>query len=160
MYTERMDRQQTKSTFLTHWLPFISLLITIFLLSHQPGDESSITSGRVVKFLHSLTGIPMAWLEAHYIPLIVRKIAHMTEYAVLYFFTYRVAGLYVEGRKRLLGSLMFCVLYASSDEFHQVFVPGRVGHPLDVLIDSSGAALCMLLIYFLLAVKRKAPALS
>lgn len=155
-----MTQQAKKSIFLTHWLPFIALLSTIFLLSHQPGDESSITSGRVLRFLHFITGIPMAWMEAHHFPLLVRKVAHMTEYAILYFFTFRVAGLYIQGKKRFWGSFLFCVLYAASDEFHQQFIPGRVGQPLDVLIDSTGAALCMLLIYFSLGLKRKAPMLS
>ena len=36
-------------------------------------------------------------------------------------------------------SVLFCVLYASFDEFHQLFVDGRCGQLSDVIIDSSGS---------------------
>ena len=39
---------------------------------------------------------------------------------------------------------MLGVAYASSDELHQHFVPGRRGAPLDVLIDAVGVALGIL----------------
>jgi len=46
-------------------------------------------------------------------------------------------------RKRVLigGSFLFCILYALSDEFHQVFVPGRDPKLSDVLVDSAGTGL-------------------
>lgn len=49
----------------------------------------------------------------------------------------RVSG--VIGFKGFLFSLVFCILYAISDEVHQVFVPGRGAQVTDVLIDSFGA---------------------
>ena len=42
-------------------------------------------------------------------------------------------------------SFLFSVIYALSDEFHQTFVPGRDGNIVDVLIDSSGALVGILL---------------
>ena len=42
-------------------------------------------------------------------------------------------------------SWTFCILYAASDEFHQLFVPGRAGLITDVCIDSAGALLGILL---------------
>ena len=39
------------------------------------------------------------------------------------------------------------MLYATSDEFHQLFVASRQARVLDVLIDTSGAALGLLLIW-------------
>lgn len=42
-------------------------------------------------------------------------------------------------------SWVFCILYAASDEFHQLFVPGRAGLVTDVCIDSAGALLGILL---------------
>ena len=53
-------------------------------------------------------------------------------------------------------SFLFSVIYASSDEFHQIFVPGRDGNIIDVLIDSSGALVGILIssiIYFLIIKK-------
>jgi VanZ family protein len=43
------------------------------------------------------------------------------------------------GRKLYLYALIITIGYAATDEFHQMFVPGRAGSPLDVAIDSIGA---------------------
>ena len=53
-------------------------------------------------------------------------------------------------------NLIFSIFYAASDEFHQTFVPGRDGNIVDVLIDSSGALVGILLssiVYFLIIKK-------
>lgn len=53
-------------------------------------------------------------------------------------------------------SFLFSVIYASSDEFHQTFVVGRDGNIIDVLIDSSGSLVGILLssiVYFLVIKK-------
>ena len=63
--------------------------------------------------------------------LVLRKIAHAAEFAVLGFLLLRAAG----GPQVALG---LGIAYAVSDEIHQHFVPGRLGSPIDVLIDSVG----------------------
>jgi VanZ family protein len=65
--------------------------------------------------------------------LVLRKIAHAAEYAVLGALLFRAIG-----RTGLAFGLG--VLYAASDEIHQSFVPGRLGSPLDVVIDGAGVA--------------------
>ena len=70
--------------------------------------------------------------------LVLRKLAHAAEYAVL-------GGLLVRALGRPLPAFALGVLYAASDEVHQHFVSGRVGSPLDVLIDSVGVATGVLL---------------
>ena len=72
----------------------------------------------------------------------VRKAAHMTEFGILSILFY----LWLGGRQfrpvnRALLSVFLAVLYASSDEIHQRFVPGRAGTLGDVMIDSTGALL-------------------
>jgi VanZ family protein len=66
--------------------------------------------------------------------LLLRKLAHATEYAILGFLVLR--ALSNERAALLLG-----VAYAVTDELHQHFVPGRVASPLDVLVDTVGVAL-------------------
>lgn len=69
----------------------------------------------------------------------IRKCAHASEYAVLGILLMLTWNSYIPDAKR--GSLiMFAVgsLYAASDEFHQLFVPGRSGRLTDVLIDRRG----------------------
>lgn len=66
--------------------------------------------------------------------LVLRKLAHAAEYAVLGALLARATGR--AGLAVALGAL-----YALSDEIHQSFVPGRVGSPLDVAIDVVGVAI-------------------
>lgn len=60
------------------------------------------------------------------------------EYAILYWLTYRAIN-ENRSRKNWVGPLIFIVLYAISDEFHQSFVPGRRARATDVGIDTVGA---------------------
>ena len=78
--------------------------------------------------------------------LVLRKLAHTVEYAIL-------GLLLVRALRRELAALVVGVAYASSDELHQHFVPGRRGAPLDVLIDAVGVALGILA-WRLLALRR------
>jgi VanZ family protein len=65
--------------------------------------------------------------------LVLRKIVHAAEYAVLGALLARATG-------RAGLALALGALYAVSDEVHQAFVPGRNGAPLDVAIDALGIA--------------------
>jgi len=63
---------------------------------------------------------------------VLRKGAHMTEYAILAVLLARATGSY-------MWAFVLAVTYAGSDEFHQTFVRGRHGSPIDVGIDAVGA---------------------
>lgn len=72
---------------------------------------------------------------------ILRKCAHMTEYALLVGLTLRAMKAFYPSKsdlKLLLWSITLCLLYACSDEFHQSFVAGRAGSVVDILVDFSG----------------------
>ena len=76
--------------------------------------------------------------------LIVRKCAHMGEYAVLFWLL--AHALSVSGaRHPARTALIVCALYAASDEFHQCFSDGRGPSPIDVMIDTVGASIALLL---------------
>jgi VanZ family protein len=66
--------------------------------------------------------------------LVLRKLAHGVEFAVL-------GALLLRALRDELPALVAGIAYAVTDELHQHFVPGRVGAPLDVLLDSVGVAL-------------------
>ena len=70
--------------------------------------------------------------------LVLRKLAHAAEFAVL-------GGLLLRALRDERAALLAGIAYAISDELHQHFVPGRVGSPLDVAIDSVGVAVGVLL---------------
>jgi VanZ family protein len=73
------------------------------------------------------------------IDLVLRKAAHVTIYAVLWLTLARAAGW-----RRPVAVTVVALLYAASDEFHQTFVAGRHGTPVDVGIDAAGMALAAL----------------
>ncbi len=66
--------------------------------------------------------------------LVLRKLAHAAEFAVL-------GALLLRALRAERPALALGIAYAASDELHQHFVPGRLGSPYDVLIDGVGVAL-------------------
>jgi VanZ family protein len=66
--------------------------------------------------------------------LVLRKAAHVTEYAILAALLRRATGSYG-------WAFGLAVAYAATDEFHQTFVRGRHGSPIDVGIDAIGVTL-------------------
>ena len=141
---------------LLSWLPALCVAVTIFWFSAQPAAESTEMSDTVSRLI-LLLGTKLGFFHgnpAQYADLIelmsfpVRKAAHMTEYLVFYCtvrfglrFTYRTSNV----KRRLLAALAIVFLYACTDEFHQLFVPGRAGRFTDVLIDCFGCAVVTLI---------------
>jgi len=81
----------------------------------------------------------------------VRKAAHFSEYALLGILAFLNAVQYLKtAGKRFLVTLPFCLLYAASDEFHQLFTDGRYGSPVDVMIDFSGSVTGILLVFIII----------
>lgn len=75
---------------------------------------------------------------------VIRKLAHVGEYAVLALLLYPS----LSGRKHAARwVLLACLAYAFTDELHQAFVPGRGPSLIDCAIDVAGAALGALLIH-------------
>jgi VanZ family protein len=70
--------------------------------------------------------------------LILRKAAHMAEYGLLWFLWYWALEI-----RSPLPAVAITLAYAASDEFHQSFVEGRHGTPVDVLIDAAGVAIAV-----------------
>ena len=141
---------------LLSWLPAIFVAAAISWFSAQPAAESTEMSDTVSRLILIL-GTKLSFFHgnpAQYTDLIelmsfpIRKAAHMTEYLVFYctvrfglHFTYRTSNV----KRRLLTALAIVFLYACTDEFHQLFVPGRAGRFTDVLIDCFGCAVVTLI---------------
>jgi VanZ family protein len=104
------------------WLPPIALMALIYYLSAQP----DLTSG-------------LGWID-----LVGRKLVHATEYAALSLLWWRALRTTMTNRHAALAGLAIAVAYAVTDEYHQTFVRGRHGGPIDVLIDGTGAAVAAL----------------
>lgn len=107
----------------------------IFMMSHTPGNTSSKQSNFIVEFIIQILPIARDTLS-----FIVRKCAHMSEYAILLLLVYK-------SYQSLSIAFITSFIYACSDEFHQLFIPGRAGLFQDVLIDCTGALIMLLIIY-------------
>ncbi len=111
------------------WVLVAACMAVIFCLSAQEASESSELSGWLTRLL---IGLPEA--EKY-----IRKAAHALEFmglAVLMFNALRATC----GYNRPYFSFILTVLYAATDEFHQLFVEGRACRLFDVGVDSLGAA--------------------
>ncbi len=102
----------------------LALMGLIFVLSAQPDVDSGLGA----------------------LDLILRKLAHMTEYALLTILWAWVLRPVID--RNLIAAALIAVLYAATDEYHQTFVEGRHGTPVDVLIDSIGVMIALLVLRY------------
>jgi VanZ family protein len=117
---------------LGQWIPVIAWGALIFFLSTSAFSAAN-TSRIIDPILRWLIpGASAAAIDAGH--MLIRKSAHFTEYGVLFWLLIR--GPMAE---RPYLALMLCVVYALTDEGHQVFVPGRTASLYDVALDSTGA---------------------
>lgn len=78
------------------------------------------------------------------------------EYAILGWLAFAFSGTFEMRQKvHYIAALGFAFCYASTDEFHQLFIPGRSGQFTDVCIDTAGAAIGLLLLAILLKIGRR-----
>lgn len=130
----------------------------IFNFSAQSGEESSVASDAIVKNIVKIVNID----ENGNTTLIenitwgVRKTAHLSIYALTGFLlisfmkTYEMKIGYQIGLAQIGG-----MLYAISDEVHQLYIPGRAGQITDVIIDGIGILIGILLGLFVLHFNKK-----
>jgi VanZ family protein len=117
---------------LRQWIPVIAWGALIFCLSTS-AFSASHTATIIDPILRWMfPGISGAALDVGH--MLVRKSAHFAEYGVLFWLLIR--GPMAE---RPYLAVMLCVVYALTDEGHQVFVPGRSASLYDAALDSSGA---------------------
>jgi hypothetical protein len=106
-------------------VPMILVMATIFYLSHQTGDDL---------YLPLLPGFD--------------KVAHLAVYGLLAaatLFAFNPTSRQRNSRRVVGITLVFCLFFGISDEFHQYFIPGRSVSGFDLLADGFGALLVCLL---------------
>ena len=109
-------------------------MIIIFIMSSFNSVESSNQSNFIVDIIANIFKIENIEL----LSFIIRKIAHYTEYLILGLL---VINMYIKNNinNLYLISIIFCIIYAISDEIHQFLIPGRACQIKDILIDSIGS---------------------
>lgn len=114
-----------------------AIVLLLFVFSGQNADQSSALSGRVTGFIIKLLRLDELGLGLERAEHYVRKLAHFTIYSALGVGLCGATQCLLE-RLRFLFASLGGIFIAAMDEFHQLFVPGRGGSPLDVLLDYSG----------------------
>lgn len=134
-----------------HKLSIVLVLIwasLIFIMSSFDATDSSNQSNFIVNIISNIFNIENVKL----LSIIIRKLAHYTEYLILGIL---VINMFTKNNisKSYLLSIILCVIYATSDEIHQLFIPGRACQIKDILIDSVGSITGIYL--YKLLIKRK-----
>ena len=137
------------------WVLVLSWMFLIFSLSAQPAEQSSQLSGGITDTVIETVEkvVPNITLNRDTLSHLIRKNAH--------FFAYFILGILItnalyqstkiQSKRQITLAFIICVLYAISDEVHQLFVPGRSGEVRDVLIDSAGAGVGIFIYHVLKA---------
>lgn len=144
------------------WLIITVVWMTvIFCFSAQLADVSADTSLRVGMTIGKMSVPDFSKLPkeeqmdyAKKIEFPVRKMAHATEYAILGCLLTNLCRS-LSMKKAYMWSWLMGSAYAATDEFHQLFVPGRSGQITDVMLDSVGCLTGCLLIYLILCIVKK-----
>lgn len=130
----------------------------IFLFSAQTGEQSNQMSYSVAQKI-SETGVVDEQTDTAYdstFHTVMRKYAHFSMFFVLGALCTAFSLItYKKPSVRVLFPTMLCLLWAISDEIHQLYVPGRSGRVLDVMIDFSGSMLAMLCVTTAAAIRKK-----
>ena len=132
--------------FLKYWLPLL-IWLGVIVLGSTDLMSAEHTSRFIVPFLR--------WLKPEISPetiaaiqFVVRKFAHLGEYAVLALLLFRavvcVANLTWSLWLLCVSVWIACVVLATTDEFHQSFVKSRTASVRDVMVDGAGAILGLL----------------
>lgn len=152
----KQNTAESKKKFL-YIIPAIIWMVFIFYMSGKTGQESSGQSGKISLFITDLLekvrqDSPQEMQNLQDIlELVIRKAAHMTEYAILFLLSYLETVKISMSQSRFYNrsiAVLISLLYACSDEMHQLLVPGRSGKMIDVGIDMAGVLIvliCMIL---------------
>lgn len=127
----------------------------IFYLSSQSGYESHQTSKIIVQkvYKHVETRLYRR-IDIEKINFYFRKNAHFAEFALLALLIYFLLKSYNLKHKAFL-SFIICLIFALSDEMHQMFTPNRSPSIIDVFIDISGSLLMLTVIYTFRKITRR-----
>lgn len=135
----------------------------IFMFSAQPAAKSNELSTGFTRVLIETLGelLPIETETSTVVKSIgqlnhyIRKSAHFSVYMVLGILVCRALTKSKYKHKKFITALIICVIYAATDELHQLFVPGRGGQLKDVFIDSLGAFVGITLSEIMYKIKRK-----
>ncbi len=166
---KRFKEISVKHVFLAglFWILTLSWIVVIFLLSADTASQSSNLSHTVIQFLNELFNLDVQDDS------ILRACAHASEFALLTVFSFlalsstnkiSVKTSYAESPVKLMRSdnemniiftLWFTIINAIFDEYHQLFIDGRDGSIVDVLIDLIGIIIILIVVRIIFTIYMK-----
>ncbi len=134
-------------TFFRYWLPLVIWIAVIFAASTDLFSAQH-TGSVIESILAAIFGHALPQKQFDPLHFVIRKLAHITEYAILGALAFRaLRGDEGGWRPRwAIAAIAIALVVAASDEFHQSFVPSRGPSPVDVGIDTVGAAMAQVVI--------------
>ena len=138
----------TTRILVTKWVPAIAWMLLIFAGSSDVLSAEH-TSRFIIPFLLWLNP-SMSYQTVVAIHMVIRKMGHVTEYAILAALLWRaLRGTFTALSRRTVSLWTFAIAaaFAASDEFHQSFVPSRTATVHDVFIDWVGVLLAIALCF-------------
>lgn len=136
------------------WLLVIIWMFVIYYFSNMNGDASSNASNGTIYFIiNFIDNLFNLNIDVENVTEIlngpIRKLAHFTVYFILsIFILIALSNHKIKLSKKIIITTLICFIYACTDEIHQLMVADRSGKFLDVLIDTSGCLLNMIIYYF------------
>lgn len=130
------------------WLTTFSWAMVIFWMSTRTFNKDW-SEGLLFKLLEALQiQLSIPWMKI--IHAASRKLAHLTEYAILSFLIYQSLNSRTRGwsARYAVWAILGAAFYSLFDELHQSFVPERTPAFVDCLIDTTGAVMAMALVYW------------
>lgn len=132
----------------------------IFGFSNQDGEESSSISRKVTEYIVSLLPNIQNETDRTFLiengEIIVRKLAHFSIYTIVGILMMSFMNTFrLETYKKIWTSLLVGVIYAISDECHQIFIPGRGPAVTDVLIDTFGVLFGIIIVIVVISIYAK-----
>lgn len=124
-------------------LLLLETFVIIFGFSSQNGEDSSSISKRVTEIIVDTFKKDISIQERNNLvkktEIIVRKLAHFSIYSLVGLLLMFLANTYdLSFKRKLFICLLIGIIYATSDEIHQLFIAGRSGQIIDVFIDTLG----------------------
>lgn len=132
----------------------IGTFVIIFGFSSQNGETSGSLSRKVTEFIveanifnKNLTE-EQKEIQIQNLHPKIRKLAHFSIYTLVGILLMSLCMTYkIKNSKRITISLILGIIYATTDEIHQLFIKGRSGNIIDVLIDTSGVLFGIFIIF-------------
>lgn len=152
-----MEKQLRKKKIITAvlFIFLIAVYVMIFFFSAENAEDSTAASSKVTGFLVNLyykifggivisTDMPVIAAEAEGG---IRKLAHFIEYMTVGSLSFGIAAMWIQSKgKSFLMVMIQLMISAGLDEIHQYFVPGRASSVKDVILDTAGGIVGILLV--------------